>query len=131
MAQIAAWWRKPNQGPWGNHIHGIAIGDPSASPAAQAQVRSYLSGGNGLGGRDDGPRLFDTGGWLPPGMWQVANLTGKHEAILTAEQWDAVRKRLNGTGDTSTVNSATYSTAEEIAGEVLRAKRKIRIRGRY
>lgn len=53
----ASWHRDPSQGPWGHHIHGIAIGDPTASPAALAQVRSYLSGGNGLGGKDDGPQV--------------------------------------------------------------------------
>jgi hypothetical protein len=49
-AGFAAWHRTPAQGPWGHHIHSIAIGDSSASPSAKRQVQSYLRGGNGLGG---------------------------------------------------------------------------------
>lgn len=54
---FAAWHRDPSQGPWNDHIHGIAAGDPTASASAQAQVRDYYNGGNGLGGRDDGPNV--------------------------------------------------------------------------
>lgn len=54
---IAAWHRDPSQGPWPNHIHGVAIGDPTESPAAQRQAQDYMNGGNGLGGKDDGPNV--------------------------------------------------------------------------
>lgn len=53
---VAAWRRYPSQGPWGTHIHGIALGDKIASPAAKQQMQDYLSGGDGLGGRDYEPR---------------------------------------------------------------------------
>lgn len=61
MAGFAAWHRNPSQGPWNDHIHAIAIGDPTASPAAKNQVQDYFNGGNGLGGRDDGPSVKDKG----------------------------------------------------------------------
>lgn len=54
---FAAWLRDPSQGPWPYHVHAIAAGDPTASPAAQAQVRDYYDGGDGLGGKDNGPNV--------------------------------------------------------------------------
>lgn len=47
---FAAWHRTPSQGPWNDHIHSIALGDPTASPAAKNQMISYKNGGDGLGG---------------------------------------------------------------------------------
>jgi len=94
---FAAWHRTPNQGPWGHHIHAVAIGDSSASPAAKRQVQSFLSGGNGLGGRGmakggpvgfnldqalrRGPLLRDQGGRIPPGTSLVQNNTGRDEHV--------------------------------------------------
>ena len=65
-AGFAAWHRTPSQGPWNHHIHSIAIGDPSASPAAKRQVQSYLRGGDGLGhGMKHGGKVpsYATGSW--------------------------------------------------------------------
>jgi len=47
---FASWRRMPNQGPWPEHIHGIAIGSKDLPAVAQSQVRSYLNGRNGLVG---------------------------------------------------------------------------------
>lgn len=62
---FAAWHRVPSQGPWIEHIHAIAIGDPELSPAARDQVHQYYNGQNGLAsrGRDDGPRLHPIPTW--------------------------------------------------------------------
>lgn len=54
---FAAWHRTPGQGPWNHHVHIVALGDPTESDSAKRQVASYLAGGNGLGGKDDGPRV--------------------------------------------------------------------------
>jgi len=75
---FAAWHRTPSQGPWGHHIHSIAIGDPTASPSAKRQVQSFLRGGSGLG--------FDDGGYLPTGVSIVRNNTGKPEPLTRADQ---------------------------------------------
>jgi len=71
---FAAWIRLPSQGPWGRHIHAVAIGDPSLSAAAARQVTSFRRGGNGLGG-------FDRGGWLMPGYTLAYNGTGRPERV--------------------------------------------------
>lgn len=56
---FAAWHRTPAQGPWVEHIHGIAIGDPELSSGAETQVHEYYIGQNGLANHwaDDAPRL--------------------------------------------------------------------------
>jgi hypothetical protein len=64
-AGFAAWHRLPSQGPWTEHIHAIAIGDPEMSSGAATQVREYYSGQNGLATHlpDDGPRLDPIPEW--------------------------------------------------------------------
>jgi peptidoglycan hydrolase-like protein with peptidoglycan-binding domain len=54
---FAAWVRTPDQGPWGYHIHAVALADPDQSPEAQHQSGDYYLGFNGLAnhGADDGP----------------------------------------------------------------------------
>jgi hypothetical protein len=75
---FAAWHRNPSQGPWNHHIHAVALGDPTASTQAKAQVASYLAGGNGLGGKDDGPRVA-----IDPNL---ANALGITDADIAAAQ---------------------------------------------
>lgn len=51
---FAAWHRTPAMGPWGHHIHSVAIGDNTAAPSARRQVQDYLRGGDGLGSYQNG-----------------------------------------------------------------------------
>jgi len=62
---FAAWHRLPSQGPWTEHIHAIAIGDPEMSSGAHAQVSAYYNRRNGLAnnGPDDGPHLSPIPTW--------------------------------------------------------------------
>lgn len=55
---FAAWYRRPEQGPWPAHIHAVLVGNARLAPSAQRQVDAYLAGRNGLAnnGPDDGPR---------------------------------------------------------------------------
>lgn len=81
---FAAWHRTPSQGPWGHHIHSIALGDSSASPAAKAQMASFRRGGDGLGhGMALGGRVLlrDRGGPLPHGSMAL-NMSGKTETVV-------------------------------------------------
>jgi peptidoglycan hydrolase-like protein with peptidoglycan-binding domain len=59
---FAAWHRLPSQGPWEEHIHGIAISDPDLSAGARDQVADYFNGLNGLASHaaDDGPKVPKT-----------------------------------------------------------------------
>jgi hypothetical protein len=45
---FAAWHRLPSQGPWGEHIHAILIGNGRLSSSAENQVRAYRNGRDGL-----------------------------------------------------------------------------------
>jgi phage-related protein len=73
---IAAWHRNPSQGPWNHHIHGIAIGDPTASASARRQVQDYFAGGNGLGGKDDGPAVGKDKSLWDWGKERLSGITG-------------------------------------------------------
>lgn len=53
---FAAWHRLPSEGPWGEHIHAVLIGDPDLAPAAAQQVTAYKNGRNGLA--NNGPDTF-------------------------------------------------------------------------
>lgn len=68
---IAAWDRT-GKGNWAPHIHGVPLpGRGYAAGSAVWQAQDYLRGGDGLGGRDNGPRVNSNGGadWLEvPGM---------------------------------------------------------------
>lgn len=57
---FAVWHRTTSQGPWGEHIHAVLIGNQKLSPSAKGQVYDYLHDDNGLVGDapDDGPRDF-------------------------------------------------------------------------
>lgn len=46
---------------------------------------------------------FDSGGWLQPGRTAVVNETGRPEAVLTADQWDAIRDAAAGRDNTEVV----------------------------
>lgn len=109
---FAAWNRGAAYGSpsFAEHIHAVALGDPTVSPAAAAQIQSYLAGGNGLadggpdnysggipsadgvtpagGGRNVDPKdltqnvvSFDRGGLLQPGYTMAFNGTGKPEPV--------------------------------------------------
>jgi hypothetical protein len=96
---FAAWHRLPSEGPWGEHIHAVLIGDESAAASAQRQVESYRAGRNGLanGARDNGPKVTIrefTYRSIPerkPGMNSVSYGRMLIEAGLT--EWAKAKKR--------------------------------------
>src|SRR5690606_22668317 len=106
---FAAWLRTPAEG-FSTHIHAVALGDPTVSAGAAAQIQAYLAGRNGLanngpdtysggipsvdgvaaigGGRNVDPAdleqravSFDRGGFLQPGYTLALNGTGKPEPV--------------------------------------------------
>jgi len=54
---FAAWHRTPDQGPWGEHIHAVLIGNAKLAPSAARQVDDYLAHPplNGLAGHSPDP----------------------------------------------------------------------------
>jgi LysM repeat protein len=45
---FAAWVRTPSEGPWGYHVHAVAVGDGQMSSSAKNQVTAYFNGRNAL-----------------------------------------------------------------------------------
>ncbi len=79
------------------------------------------------------PHWYDNGGWLPPGDTWTRNNTGKPEAILTNEQWQAVigGKDAPVKGDTI-INVSTdddRKIAEVIAREQAKHDLKLQVTG--
>lgn len=79
--------------------------DPWANLNAMARYvrgrygeNGYLSIGNGIG--------YDSGGWLQPGLTTAVNATGKPEAILTSEQWNAIYRSVSARPVEFTVSNA-------------------------
>ncbi len=68
-------------------------GTPSKALAFHNKNTWYSEGGQvgpatAKGSNDGAPTLYDTGGWLPPGVTTVLNATNRPEPILTGAQWD-------------------------------------------
>ncbi|MDQ3493183.1 MAG: transglycosylase SLT domain-containing protein [Chloroflexota bacterium] len=66
-------------------------GTPSKALAFHNANNYYAEGGL-VAGADNGPVLYDSGGWLQPGVTQVVNASGKPEPIFSASQWDSIAK---------------------------------------
>jgi phage-related protein len=83
---FAAWLRTRAEGPWAPHIHGIAVGDPTASSAAKSQVRDFHRGLNGLagGGKDT---YKAPGGGTSGKSVSAAKATGKN--MLGSYGWSS------------------------------------------
>lgn len=65
LAGMFIWHRDPSQGDWADHFHGAPIGHPFMDARLAAQETSYLAGGDGIGGRDTGPRFNP----IPQPVW--------------------------------------------------------------
>lgn len=103
------------------------------------------SGGKGEGGSgetgtsgvaNNGTMMYDKGGYLPPGITQVVNLTGKPEPVFTAQQFASL-----GSGSGSSGGGPTYAysptfhqsdlTADDVAKDMLYGFRVLNNRGKY
>ncbi|MGJ6980022.1 hypothetical protein ACSDQ9_05755 [Aestuariimicrobium soli] len=71
-------WDRTGKGNWIAHAHGVPLpGSGTALGSAIWQAQDYLRGGDGLGGRDSGPRGGGISGALS-GLWQgVKDVAGK------------------------------------------------------
>ncbi|MEW2488782.1 hypothetical protein [Streptomyces sp. NPDC048411] len=66
------------------------------------------------------PKLYDNGGYLPPGLSLVANGTGKPEPVFTSGQWADVRAANNGGTSVPNIQvvSKTYLDGREVSGVI-------------
>ena len=87
----------------------------------------YADGGlvdgdeSGFGGlQDNGTMMYDNGGYLPPGITQVVNLTGKPEPVFTADQFAGMGGGLGRGGINFDIDlNGTDVTAGDVASEIM------------
>ena len=80
----------------------------------------------------NGTMMYDNGGYLPPGLTSVVNLTGKPEPVFTADQWDG----MEGGGQGGTIHyephfEGSNLTAADVAADLNFTYRRIRRGGKY
>ena len=80
----------------------------------------------------NGTMMYDNGGYLPPGMTTVMNLTGKPEPVFTADQFEGLGIDGNGESFTyaPTINGSDL-TAADLVDDIDFTRRKIQREGRY
>ena len=98
------------------------IKDRYGSPAAAKDFWEghhwYADGGVVDGGPslpDNGTMMYDNGGYLPPGLTTVVNLTGKPEPVFTAEQFE----RMRGGGGGGFTYAPTFNASDLTADDVM------------
>ncbi len=104
-------------------IYGSVKDRLTKSPAEKAleeleRKKRKAGHGNGRGGRGDGfgpeTKLYDEGGWLPPGHSSVYNATGRPEPVFNPEQWDKIK---SGSGGDNYFDLKAYGAEpKEVAG---------------
>jgi murein DD-endopeptidase MepM/ murein hydrolase activator NlpD len=78
----------------------------------------------------NGVMKYDAGGYLPPGLTSVVNLTGRPEPVLTHDQFQG----RGGDGEIFHYEphfEGSDLTSDDIANDMDRARRKMRREGRY
>lgn len=81
------------QAGWGLNYIKRTYGSPSKAWAFHQRNNWYADGGP-----IQPPTLYDTGGWIPPGVTTVLNATGKPEPVLTTRQLAALEAAAVGRG---------------------------------
>lgn len=82
----------------------------------------------------NGTMKYDAGGYLPPGLTSVVNLTGKPEPVFTNEQWSEMGR--SGGGEGGNIHYEPHFegsdlTAEDVAADMNFTFRRIKRGGKY
>jgi hypothetical protein len=118
-------------------IRALAFHDANNWYSEGGEVKENNGGTKQTNGKADAPTLFDTGGWLPPGITTVLNATNKPEPVLTAQMWDELvgaRSAPTAAGPViGTINQNLYDgpSPGEIAGAIDHVATVARRGGKY
>ena len=133
----AAWGLNYIANRYGNPSKALAYWDAHGSYADGGIIGSTTGSSADLGGNvgsvaNNGTMMYDNGGYLPPGLTTVLNLTGKPEPVYTHEQDIARRASGDGSGDSFTlIFQGTDLTADDVADKVEFTLRKHGKLGKY
>ena len=119
------------------HVGGDIVGGVKDGLGAVGHGLSSL--GSHLGLKDggilpyNGTMMYDNGGYLPPGLTSVMNLTGKPEPVFTNDQWSKMEGGAPGGGSIHYEPHFEGSdlTAEDVASDLNFQFRKMRRGGKY
>jgi hypothetical protein len=89
-------------------------------PGGYADGGLVTDDGGMAGIADNGTMMYDNGGYLPPGLTTVLNLTGKPEPVFTADQFDGMRGGGGGPKYAFDIDlNGTDVTAGDVASEIM------------
>ena len=115
-----------------------AIARYGSLQAAYGRAGGYADGGlvteGGSGLQDNGTMMYDNGGYLPPGITQVVNLTGKPEPVFTSDQWagmEAGSGRAPLVGHLDVDLHGSEITAADLVGEIMHGVKRVEHGGKY
>lgn len=144
---IVPGWAKTAAGWAGDAAHWVVGGVKSAGGKA-ADLAGDVAGGvkDGAGAVGDflglatggilpynGTMMYDNGGYLPPGLTSVVNLTGKPEPVFTSDQWSEM-DGAGGQGGSIHYEphfEGTNLTSEDVASDLNFTFRRMRRQGKY
>jgi hypothetical protein len=77
--------------------------------------------------------MYDNGGYLPPGITTVMNLTGRPEPVFTADQWDGMGPGGGGAliGSLTQNLNGTDVTASDVVAELMYEVKRVEHGGKY
>lgn len=122
---------------WGLDYIRRAYGNPMNALMHHNKHGWYADGGivgdqaASTGLADNGTMMYDSGGYLPPGLTTVVNLTGKPEPVFTAEQFEAMENGGGGGLTYAPTFNGSDLTAADVADDLEFSFRKLRREGKY
>ena len=75
---FAAWHRRAGEGPWSDHVHGIAVNCPDSTAVAKRQVTALRKGKNGLANGKKDPHAFLR---IPVTSWEAYKLRSARKPL--------------------------------------------------
>ena len=83
----------------------------------------------------NGQMMYDAGGYIPPGVTSVVNLTGKPEPVFTDDQWKNISSgegaRIDNSIHVDTTVTGSNLTGSDVANEIEWKIKTGRRQGRY
>jgi hypothetical protein len=98
---------------------------------AAGAVGDFLGFANGGILPYNGTMMYDSGGYLPPGVTTVMNLTGKPEPVFTADQFDNMGGGMGGGFTYAPTFHESNLKPADVTDDLQFASRAIMRRGRY